>query len=48
MENRTEIYYFDEKGNPVKDAEKASSVKIRELDKDGSLVKETTMKKVTK
>ena len=37
---KAEIYYFDENNRPVA-KEKATWVKIRELDKDGNLINET-------
>lgn len=42
MENREEIYYFDQDGNSC-EAEKAVKVIIRELDENGELVNETTL-----
>jgi hypothetical protein len=39
----TEIYYFDSKGRPVDDPDKAVMIKIRELNEKGELVNETTM-----
>ena len=38
---RSEIYWFDEKGNIVEDSEKAVRGVIRELDDDGNIIQET-------
>jgi len=39
-EEKTEIYYFNDEGEIVK-KEEATNVIVRELDKDGNLIKET-------
>ena len=36
----SEIFYFDDNGNPV-EAEEATKFVIRECDRDGNLIKET-------
>lgn len=36
----SEIFYFDDNGNPI-EAERATKFVIRECDSDGNLIKET-------